>query len=74
MKPTIFPKKNQKPVCVFMFDDFLWLILSLCVVQEFCADIISVLGMTITEGRDSLNYKLQGSREELGSWGHEYVR
>ncbi|KAK7098872.1 26S proteasome non-ATPase regulatory subunit 2-like [Littorina saxatilis] len=42
--------------------------------KEFCADIISVLGMTITEGRDSLNYKLQGSREELGSWGHEYVR
>ena len=48
-------------------------VLALCV-QGFCADIISVLGMTISEGRDSLHYKLRGSKEEIGAWGHEYVR
>ncbi|XP_012937202.1 26S proteasome non-ATPase regulatory subunit 2 [Aplysia californica] len=42
--------------------------------QRFCADIISVLGMTMSEGRDSLKYRLLGSKEEIGSWGHEYVR
>ncbi|CAG8504738.1 13783_t:CDS:10 [Ambispora leptoticha] len=39
------------------------------------ADILSVLAMTYDEGkRDSLKYRLQGSREDPGSWGHEYVR
>ncbi|CAG5116596.1 unnamed protein product [Candidula unifasciata] len=42
--------------------------------QRFCADIVSVLGMTMSEGRDSLKYRLLGSKEEIGSWGHEYVR
>ncbi|CAL1538285.1 unnamed protein product [Lymnaea stagnalis] len=42
--------------------------------QRFCADIISVLGMTMSETRDSLKYRLLGSKEEIGSWGHEYVR
>ncbi|GFN96227.1 26S proteasome non-ATPase regulatory subunit 2 [Plakobranchus ocellatus] len=42
--------------------------------QSFCADIVSVLGMTMSEGRDSLKYRLLGSKEEIGSWGHEYVR
>ncbi|KAL8579194.1 26S proteasome non-ATPase regulatory subunit 2 [Nucella lapillus] len=42
--------------------------------KAFCADIISVLGMTVSEGRDSLHYKLQGTKEEIGAWGHEYVR
>ncbi|PVD33955.1 hypothetical protein C0Q70_05217 [Pomacea canaliculata] len=42
--------------------------------KRFCADIISVLGMTISEGQDSLHYRLLGTKEELGSWGHEYVR
>ncbi|GBB88799.1 hypothetical protein RclHR1_01540022 [Rhizophagus clarus] len=41
----------------------------------FLADILSVLAMTYDEGkRDSLKYRLQGSREDPGSWGHEYVR
>ncbi|CAG8552839.1 6622_t:CDS:10 [Paraglomus occultum] len=39
------------------------------------ADILSVLAMTYDEGkRDSLKYRLQGSNENPGSWGHEYVR
>lgn len=42
--------------------------------KRLCADIVSVLGMTTTETRESLKYKLLGSKEELGSWGHEYVR
>ncbi|RUS76686.1 hypothetical protein EGW08_015541 [Elysia chlorotica] len=42
--------------------------------KGFCADIVSVLGMTMSEGRDSLKYRLLGSKEEIGSWGHEYVR
>lgn len=42
--------------------------------QKFCADIISVLAMTISEERECLKYRLCGSQEEIGSWGHEYVR
>nr|CAG8486222.1 2988_t:CDS:10 [Entrophospora candida] len=43
--------------------------------KHFLADILSVLAMTYDEGkRDSLKYRLEGSREEPGSWGHEYVR
>ncbi|XP_063990576.1 26S proteasome non-ATPase regulatory subunit 2 [Diachasmimorpha longicaudata] len=42
--------------------------------QELCADIISVLAMTMGEGRECLKYRLKGSASELGEWGHEYVR
>lgn len=42
--------------------------------KQFCADIISILAMTMSEERDCLRYRLLGSREEIGSWGHEYVR
>lgn len=42
--------------------------------KEFCADILSVLGMTISEKRDCLKYRYLSSRETVGSWGHEYVR
>uniref|UniRef100_H2YBF9 26S proteasome non-ATPase regulatory subunit 2 n=1 Tax=Ciona savignyi TaxID=51511 RepID=H2YBF9_CIOSA len=42
--------------------------------KKFCADIISVLGMTISEERECLKYRLLGSQEDIGSWGHEYVR
>ncbi|XP_077500646.1 regulatory particle non-ATPase 1 [Amblyomma americanum] len=42
--------------------------------KRFCADIISILAMTISEERECLKYRLVGSREEIGSWGHEYVR
>lgn len=42
--------------------------------KRFCADVISVLAMTNTEGTETLQYRLQGSHEEIGTWGHEYVR
>ncbi|XP_021943715.1 26S proteasome non-ATPase regulatory subunit 2 [Folsomia candida] len=42
--------------------------------KQNCAEIVSVLAMTCTEGRDCLNYKLFGIEGEIGEWGHEYVR
>ena len=42
--------------------------------KELCSDIISVLAMTMGEGRECLKYRLTGSALELGEWGHEYVR
>ena len=44
--------------------------------RTLLADVLSLLAMTMGEEgkRESLNYKLLGSREDLGSWGHEYVR
>eukprot|EP01035_Chromulina_nebulosa_P020341 gene20341-26404_t len=40
------------------------------------ADVLSVLAMTMAESgsRESLTYKLQGSKVDISSWGHEYVR
>lgn len=46
--------------------------------QRFVADIISILAMTMPLDKydvgEALRYRLKGSREEIGSWGHEYVR
>ncbi|CAH8567948.1 unnamed protein product [Dicrocoelium dendriticum] len=46
--------------------------------KRLCADVVSVIGMTMTdkpESRyDTLNYRLLGSGSEIGAWGHEYVR
>ncbi|XP_053208765.1 26S proteasome non-ATPase regulatory subunit 2-like [Panonychus citri] len=46
--------------------------------QRFVADIISILAMTMPPEKygvgEALKYRLKGSREEIGSWGHEYVR
>lgn len=44
--------------------------------QTDLADVLSVLAMTMgKEGeRESLKYKLEASKEPVGSWGHEYVR
>lgn len=42
--------------------------------KALCADIISVLAMTNTEGTECLQYRLIGSKEGLVEWGHEYVR
>jgi len=41
---------------------------------RFCADVISVLAMTNPEGQETLKYRMLGSHEEIGTWGHEYVR
>ena len=39
------------------------------------ADVLSILGMSAAStGRDALMYRLLGSKDALGSWGHEYVR
>ena len=40
------------------------------------ADVLSVLAMTMAEegSLESLRFKLLGDREDLGGWGHEYVR
>lgn len=44
--------------------------------KTLLSDILSVLAMTMAKPgtRDSLKYKLLGSKEALGTWGHEYVR
>ncbi|KAG8195556.1 hypothetical protein JTE90_002182 [Oedothorax gibbosus] len=42
--------------------------------KEYAADIVSILAMTMSEKRECLKYRLLGSQEEIGSWGHEYVR
>lgn len=42
--------------------------------KQFCAEVVSVLAMTISDGRDCLNYKLLGLERDIGEWGHEYVR
>ncbi|KAG8238269.1 hypothetical protein J437_LFUL017408, partial [Ladona fulva] len=42
--------------------------------KKACADIVSVLAMTMSEGRDCLKYRLKGSQGDIGLWGHEYVR
>lgn len=43
-------------------------------IKELCADIVSVLAMTNTEGTECLQYRLLGSKQGLVEWGHEYVR
>lgn len=44
--------------------------------KKLLADILSVLALTMSvEGeRESLKYRLLGSDDDIGSWGHEYVR
>ncbi|XP_055904695.1 26S proteasome non-ATPase regulatory subunit 2 [Eupeodes corollae] len=40
-----------------------------------CADIISVLAMTMGSGKDCLAYRfLCDPEQKIGEWGHEYVR
>ena len=49
---------------------------SLPQVKSDCADIVSVLSMTMGEKNECLKFKLLGdtSLENLEAWGHEYVR
>ena len=46
--------------------------------KKLLADVISVLSMTDSPGEnvipESLKYKMLGSGEEVGFWGHEYAR
>nr|XP_022908061.1 26S proteasome non-ATPase regulatory subunit 2 [Onthophagus taurus] len=39
-----------------------------------CADVISVLAMTMGESRECLQYRLMSDLTKIGEWGHEYVR
>ena len=42
-------------------------------VTKQCADVVSMLAITMSEERECLKYKLQGntSTEEIELWGHE---
>eukprot|EP00903_Cladosiphon_okamuranus_P015551 g14356.t1 len=44
--------------------------------KRLLADILSVLAMTMAEpgSRMSLKFKLEGTKGDLGRWGHEYLR
>ncbi|KAF9143259.1 proteasome regulatory particle base subunit [Mortierella sp. GBA39] len=43
--------------------------------KRFLADILSILAMTYDDDKlDTLKYRLVGSKNAIGSWGHEYVR
>ncbi|XP_034657300.1 26S proteasome non-ATPase regulatory subunit 2 [Drosophila subobscura] len=43
--------------------------------RQLCADIISVLSMTMGSGKDCLAYRfLCDRKQKIGEWGHEYVR
>lgn len=44
--------------------------------KDMLADVLSVLGMTYSgEGKlESLKYRLLTTQDDIGSWGHEYVR
>lgn len=43
-------------------------------VRNTCADVISVLAMTMGEPRECLKYRLKSNLDDIGDWGHEYVR
>lgn len=45
-------------------------------VKKECADIVSILSMTMSDKNECLKYKLLGhaDRENLEAWGHEYIR
>lgn len=43
-------------------------------IKKSCADVISILAMCADERSDCIKYRLLGSREPIGEWGHEYVR
>lgn len=43
-------------------------------VKVLCADVLSCLSMVMSEKRECLKFRLVGSDEDIGDWGHEYVR
>merc|ERR1719162_214559 len=44
--------------------------------KPFFADVLSVLATTMQKegSRQALKYRLEGTKEGLTSWGHEYIR
>ena len=53
---------------------FLQLIIGFLLSQALCADIVSVLAMTSIDTKEVLKYRLLGSHQDIGMWGHEYIR
>ncbi|KAB0801142.1 hypothetical protein PPYR_05496 [Photinus pyralis] len=43
-------------------------------IAKVCADIISVLAMTMGKPRQCLHYRLRSTLDDVGDWGHEYIR
>lgn len=45
-------------------------------VKKECADILSILSMTMSDKNDCLKYKLLGNSDKgnIEAWGHEYIR
>ncbi len=45
-------------------------------VKRECADVVSVLAMTMSDQNETLKYKLKGNTdtENVEAWGHEYIR
>ncbi|XP_030748737.1 26S proteasome non-ATPase regulatory subunit 2 [Sitophilus oryzae] len=43
-------------------------------VKKVCADVVSVLAMTMGEARECLKYRLLSDLDQIREWGHEYVR
>ncbi|CAF4409513.1 unnamed protein product, partial [Rotaria sp. Silwood2] len=41
--------------------------------KSLCADIVSVLAMTAIDTKEVLKYRLLGSTQDIGMWGHEYI-
>lgn len=45
-------------------------------IKKECADVVSILAMTMSDKNECLKYKLKGhtDRENIEAWGHEYIR
>ncbi|XP_055338382.1 26S proteasome non-ATPase regulatory subunit 2-like [Paramacrobiotus metropolitanus] len=43
-------------------------------VKKICASVLSVMSMTMSSTRESIKYKMLATKEDIGAWGHEYVR
>ncbi|OAJ39350.1 U6 snRNA-associated Sm-like protein LSm5, variant 1 [Batrachochytrium dendrobatidis JEL423] len=69
-KPLKFLRPHY-PILVELFEKW-----PVSEVRKFLADILSVMAMSYAEEgkRDSLRFRMAGSSEPAGSWGHEYVR
>lgn len=68
------PLKFMKPHYGTMKEIYDKLIDSHEEVKKVCADVISVLAMTMGEKRECLKYRLFSDLNNIGEWGHEYIR
>ncbi|GAV08369.1 hypothetical protein RvY_18076 [Ramazzottius varieornatus] len=42
--------------------------------KKTAASVLSVMAMTMSSTRESIKYKILATEEDIGAWGHEYVR